>query len=40
MHSKNNFPYESEYNYFSDLKDNRDEDNKDETYSDNEKSVF
>ncbi len=39
MHSKNISAYESEYNYLSDLK-NDEEDDLEETYSDNEKSVF
>lgn len=40
MHSKDNSAYESEYNYLSDLKGHNDEEDLDETYSDNEKSVF
>ena len=40
MHSKNISAYESEYNYLSDLKDNNEDDDLDEAYSDNEKGVF
>ncbi len=40
MHSKHNFAYESEYSYLSDLKEYGQEDDLEETYSDNGKSVF
>lgn len=40
MHSKNNFAYESQYAYLSSLKDSDQEDDLEDTYFDNEKSVF